>query len=165
MKEDNRPAINNWGLYLLNKVIHPFTVFGTPTFILILVVYLIIHAFNNSAYSGVRSLSGALLPIIIATYIFIFQEELFANLGKLNILVSFFVSLIWGIITMVLIRFFSTPYFDIPINELVLSSVFCILVFGYVSLPHNKVLSYYYGTVSGFLLYIIFWGFPMMNSQ
>jgi len=49
----------------------------------------------------------------------------------------------------------------VPVNELLLSASFSILVFSYVSLPQNKVLSYYYGTVSGLLIYMIFFGFPL----
>ena len=161
MKEDNHLALSNWGLYLLNKVLHPFTVFGTPMFILILVIYFVNCAFSNGVYSGVRSFAGALLPLVMVTYIFIFQKELLGKLGNINVFISFFASLIWGIIIMVIIQSFGSPYSAIPINELVLSASFSILVFSYVSLPHNKVLSYYYGTVSGFLLYIIFWGFPI----
>ncbi|MFB0516000.1 MAG: hypothetical protein ACETWG_05280, partial [Candidatus Neomarinimicrobiota bacterium] len=70
-------------------------------------------------------------------------------------------SVFWGIIVMVIIRLFgSLSPTPIPIVELVLSSSFAVLVFSYVEITQTKILSYYYGMVSGFLIYIIVSGFP-----
>ena len=155
-------GLSNWGSYIVNKLIHPFTVSATPVFVLILTIYFIVHAFRISIYSGVRSFAGVLFPLIIMTFIYIFNRELLTHLGKLNVPVSFIGSLIWGIIVMVVIRFFGPMYSaSIPISELILSGSFSILIFSYVQGAQSKLLSYYYGMISGFLLYIIFFGFPL----
>lgn len=154
--------LNNWGTWLIHKLVHPFTIFATPTFVLLLMVYLVTVAFTNGLYAGVRSFAGALLPLILVTFIFIFQRELLEKLGKIPTLVSFAGSLIIGVIVMAVIRSFADSR-SIPVTELVLSGSFSLLVFSYVSLEGNKMLSYYYGMISGFLFHIIFWGFPPLK--
>jgi hypothetical protein len=160
---DERLALSNWGLSLLRKFLHPLTVFGTPTFLLALLIYFLMRAFRTDLAYGIRSLAGFLLPLIVSTFIFIYQKEILAKLGDVNVVISFIISLIWGVIIMVVVRLFTAMASPVPVNELVLSSSFSVLVFSYVSLPQNKVLSYYYGTVSGLLLYIIFFGFPIIG--
>ena len=41
-------------------------------------------------------------------------------------------------------------------------AVVAVLVFGSGSLRDNKVLPYYYGFVSGLLLFVILFGFPLL---
>lgn len=161
--ENKKPLeLKNWGMLLIHKVVHPFTIFSTPFFVLLLMIYLVFYAFREGIYIGIRSFAGILLPLIIVTFIFIFERELLEKLGKIPTLISLFASLIVGIIVMVLIRFFAHSS-AVPITELVLSGSFSILVFSYVSLRENKMLSFYYGMIFGFLIYIIFWGFPVLR--
>jgi len=159
--DNDRLALSNWGLMLLRKVLHPLTVFGTPAFLLFLLVYFLIRAFVSGLPSGIRSVAGFLLPLIVSTFIFIYQKELLVRLGNLNVIIGFALSLIWGVVLMVMVRIFTDMASPVPVSELVLSSSFSVLVFGYVSLPENKVLAYYYGTVTGLLIYVIFFGFPL----
>jgi hypothetical protein len=157
MKDDDeqRLILSNWVLQLLKKILHLLTVFGTLTFLLVLLVYYLIHAFDQGLSIGIRSVSGFLLPLIISTFIFIYHKELLGKLGAVNVVLSYILSLYWGIVVMLIIQFFSVMNSPVPVNELVLSSSFSILVFSYVSLPPNKVLSYYYGMASGLLIYMI----------
>jgi hypothetical protein len=148
-------------MWLIHKLVHPFTIFATPSFLMGLMIYLVVIAFAKGIYSGVRSLSGVLLPLILITFIFIFQKELLERLGKIPTLISFSTSLAIGVAVMMVIHFVDSQ--AVPITELVLSGSFSILVFSYVSLEGNKMLSYYYGMISGFLVYIIFWGFPYLR--
>jgi phosphoglycerol transferase MdoB-like AlkP superfamily enzyme len=136
--DDNSPTeLKNWGRVLIHKVIHPFTIFATPIFVLLLIFFLIIKAFVAGIFPGVRSFAGALLPLIMVTFIFIFQRDLLEKPGQIPTLISFSISLIVGIVVMVVIRSFaSTP--SIPITELILSGSFSILVFSYVSLEEKK---------------------------
>jgi hypothetical protein len=159
--DNDRLALSNWGLMLLRKILHPLTIFGTPAFLLSLLIYFLVRAFANGLPSGIRSVSGFLLPLIISTFIFIYQKDLLAKLGDLNVIIGFAISFVWGVVLMVIVGVFTDIASPVPVNELVLSSSFSVLVFGYVSLPENKVLAYYYGTVSGLLIYVIFFGFPL----
>jgi phage-related protein len=161
--ENKKPSeLNNWGRVLIHKIAHPFTIFATPLFVLLLMAYLVFYAFKGGIYPGIRSFAGVLLPLIMVTFIFIFQKELLEKLGKIPTLISFLASLVAGIIMMIIIRYFAYSS-AVPITELVLSGSFSILVFSYVSLPENKMLSYYYGMISGFLIYIIFFSFPVLR--
>ena len=161
--ENKKPLnLENWGTVLIHKVVHPFTVFATPVFVLFLMFHLVFYSFGKGFSSGIRSFAGVLLPLIMVTFIFVFQKELLEKLGKIPALISFFASLIIGIVVMVVVRAFAYSS-AVPVTELVLSGSFSILVFSYVGLRENKMLSYYYGMISGFLIYIIFWGFPVLK--
>ena len=161
---DSEDELRNWGIFLINKVVHPFTIVATPLFILLLMIYLIYNSFTSGVYAGIRSFAGCLLPLILVTFIFIFQRDLLERLGKISTLLSFIISLFIGVLLMVVIGSLANNQ-SIPITELVLSGSFSILVFSYVSLEGNKMLSYYYGMISGFLLFIIFFGFPLLISH
>ena len=153
--------VRNWGSYLVRNLIHPFTIFATTAFILILIVYFIFNAFRISVYAGVQSLAGALLPLIIANFILIFNRDLITYFAKINNLIGFSSAMIWGFIVMVVIRFFgSMNVTPIPISELILSGSFSILVFSHAEGAQSKIFLCYYGMICGFLLYIIVFGFP-----
>ena len=162
MKDGKISEQDNWGIALINRVVHPFTVFATPALVLILIIYLVICNFREGIYVGIRSFAGFLFPLILVTFIFKFQKELLEKLGKIPTLISFGISLFTGIVVMIVVQGFER-FLLVPIVELVLSGSFSILVFSYASLRGNKMLSYYYGMISGFLFYIIFWGFPALK--
>jgi len=126
---------------------------------MLLLIYFIINDFSNDLNTGFRSFAGAVLPLIIMTYIFIFQKDLLKVLNKINVLVGFIGAFLVGNLLMAMINFFG-PKSSIPLNEFVLSGSFSILVFSYVSMRENRMLSFYYGAISGFLFYITMFGLP-----
>lgn len=76
-------------------------------------------------------------------------------------IISFLGSLAWGVLVMAVVRVFTALDSPLPVNELVLSASFSVLVLSYVSLPQDKVLAYFYGTASGLLIYMVFFGLPL----
>ena len=162
MESDGPKEPGNWSVWLIHGLVHPFTIFATPTFVFVLMIYFVLHDFGGGFAAGMRSTAGVLFPLIMATFVFIFQKELLQRLGRLPTLMSFLIALIIGLLVMVAIRLFARSD-TVPIAELVLSGSFSLLVFSYASLGGNKMLSYYYGMISGFLLYIIFVGFPVLR--
>jgi len=151
---------SNWGQWLLHKIIHPFAVSATPLFILALMVYFLSLAFGEGIYRGIRSFASVLLPLIVVTYIFIFQKTQLEKLGEPSVLKwGFLASLLTGFGTMALIRFVGR----VPVTEVVLSGIFSALVFCYAGIRESKVFSYYYGMILGFLIYIVVLGFPVLK--
>jgi len=151
---------SNWGLWLLHKVLHPFAISATPVFILGLMVYFLAAAFGDGIYPGVRSFAGVLLPLIVATFLFIFQRPQLEKLGEPGVLQwGFVVAVLTGFGAMALIRFVGRA----PITEVVLSGIFSALVFCYAGIRENKVFAYYYGMMLGFLIYIVVLGFPVLR--
>lgn len=164
MNEKNKDfyPMSNWGLTLINKVIHPFTIVFTPIFALVLLVYFIVRSFTVDVSAGVRSFAGALLPLVLVTFIFMFRSHLLETLfGRLNVPVSAGVSFIVGLAVMGIARVFASIQSVVPVAELLLSGSFSLLVFSYIHIPEKKILAYYYGMVFGFLTYIVFFGFPI----
>ncbi|HEX2713337.1 MAG TPA: DUF1330 domain-containing protein [Candidatus Acidoferrales bacterium] len=154
------PEQSNWGYRLLQKILHPFAVFATPLFILGLMVYFLVLAFGEGIYPGVRSFAGALLPLIVVTFMSIFQKTQLERLGDTRVLRwGFFASVLIGFGMMALIRSFGRE----PIAEVVLSAIFSVLVFCYASIRGTKVFAYYYGIILGFLTYIVVLGFPVLR--
>jgi len=154
--------VNTLSVSLIHRIVHPFTVFVTPMFVLALMIYLVARAFMEDFYAGVRSFTGVLFPIITVTFIFVFQRELLEELAKIRALTGYLISLLVGIGLMQMVRSLGHSS-TVPITELALSGSFSMLVFSYVSVEGNRILSYYYGMISGFLIYIMFWGFPVMK--
>ncbi len=161
MKPEKNPSAN-WGAEFVSAIIHPLTIVMTPICLLLITSYFVVVSFQTNIYSGIRSLSAALFPLIIITFIHIFKRSLLSSLGKPNIWLSFISSVVWGFILMLMLRLSGDlfpSYF--PLSEIILSGSFAVLVFSYAEdVENNKVLSYYYGLITGFLLYIVIVGFP-----
>lgn len=155
-----KKAYDNWGVFLINKVIHPFVMVVPPVFLVVLMVLFLVKAFGLGAQPGIRSLAGALLPIIIVTFIYVFRRDLLASLGRIPTLVSFLCAMATGILTLALIRGFAYSS-GMPVIQVMLSGCMSILVFSYVTFEGAKMLSYYFGMIVGFLLYIIIFGSPV----
>jgi len=160
MERMRQPQSMNWGMWLIHKVVHPFTVLAPPVFLLCVIVYLLTNAFSTSIYQGIRSFTGILLPLLAVTFLVIYQKELLERLGNIRPLFSFSVSLIAGFAVMSLVQLLA-KFSEVPVVEVVLSGAFSVLVFSYVSVEENRMLSYCYGMMCGFLVYVIFWGFPV----
>lgn len=159
MALETPPESKNWGVWLIDQLIHPFAIVATPGFLLILMLYLVIAAFTEGFALGMRSMAGVLFPLIMVAFIFMFQRELLERLGRVPTLGAFAVSLLIGLGVMIVLAL--SP--AVPIKELVLSGSFSLLLFSHVSLRGNTMLAYYYGMISGFLLYTIVLGFPTVR--
>ncbi len=161
--QDKEPLqANSSRMPVIYDAVRRIAVFGTLLYIFVLTTYLVVRAFENGLYPGIRSSASALLPVIIVSFLFIFHKEVLELLGMVPAVMAFLLSMIAGIVLMVVIRFFAHTS-GIPVAELVLSGTFSILVFSSGSLKEKQVLSYYYGIISGFLLYIILFGFPSLK--
>lgn len=162
IEEDRRSPFEYLGSFILYKIIHPIIIFGTLILLLFFLLYFIILAFKSNITDGIRSLAGALTPFIIAIFLSIFIKGIFKKLSEINKIVKYILFLILGFASMVLIQFLKNININIPLNELLLSLIFSILFVSYAKYPStNKVFVYYYGFVTGFLIYLIFLGFPI----
>ena len=151
---------DNWGTELLKYFVHPFALTATPVFLFLLTAYFVVQGFQDDLYLGIRSLCGALLPLILITFIHEFRKDLLVQLGSQNTLVSLILSSVWGFALMLILRVFNRYLHNIPLNELILSGSFSVLVFTYYHDEENRAKAYYYGLIAGLLIYVILFGFP-----
>ena len=145
------------GLY---ESIHVFTVYGTLLFLVMAGGYLVARDFSRDFYGGVRSLAAALFPVTTASFVFVFAKELFEQLGEVPAGLSFVVAGAAGFVLMVLLELLGDSA-AMPLAPLLLSACFAVLAFSSGSLRDNKALPYYYGMMSGLLIYVILFGFPL----
>ena len=138
------------------------TVYGTPIFLALIGLYLLVRAYEHGFYIGTRSLASLLFPLVIGSFLYVFKREFLQRLGSVSTQIGFFSSLCMGAIVMVALRFFARTL-EIPIAEFMVSGCFSVLVFSTASTEEDIGLSYYYGTMSGILLYIIILGFPLLK--
>ena len=140
--------------------IHRLTVYGTLTFLVLVGGYLVACDFGRDVSGGVRSLAAALFPITTASFVFVFARELFEQLGEVPPGVSFLGSAGAGFVLMLMLTILGDSS-ALPLVPLLLSTCFAVLAFSSGSLRDNKALPYYYGAVSGLLIYVILFGFPL----
>jgi hypothetical protein len=150
-----------------------FTVFGTLAILVCLALYLVSLAFQSGFHPGIRSLAGILLPILAGSFVFLLNRPSLSRLRALPTAASFSMSLAAGALLMAALRFLVglTP---VPITELLIASCISVLVFASDSLPKlafgetefsaDRALSFYYGVVSGMLLYVVLFGFPRIGA-
>src|SRR6185295_14275313 len=139
--------------------IHRFTVSGTLLFLVGVGGYLVARDFTHDLYGGGRSLAAALFPVTTASFVFVFAKELFEQLGEVPPGLSFVGAGAAGFVLMVLLEVLADA--SLPLAPLLVSACFALLAFASGSLRDNKALPYYYGMVSGLLIYVILFGFPL----
>ncbi len=154
-------SLKVFGLWLIQHVLHPFAVFATPVITIGLILLLLVRAFRLSLTDGIRSLSAVLLPLVVLTFVFMYQKSLFVEIGNIPTIIGFIASAVIGIAVMVVIRYLANLAFFIPFAEILLSGTLTMLVFSYISLQKSGVLAYCYGMLSGFLIFVILLGIPL----
>lgn len=158
---------------VLYEAVRFVTVFGTLFILIALGAFLVIRASRGGFSPGIRSFASVLLPIIVGSFLFMFQRELVEGLRAVRTGYAFGVAMALGLLIMVTLRFLERLS-EIPIPELLVSACFSVLVFSSGSLnvlassggreESDRPLSYYYGVVSGLLVYIILFGFPVIGE-
>lgn len=160
MKANAGADTSNWGTLLINGVLYPFALFGAPLFLAALLIYLIAEDFSDSVNDGLRSFAAALLPLMVVTFLWVFRSEPVADsIERVPRLVAFTATLGIGVLVMALLRAASSA----PLPELVMSGSFSLLVFSSVTLERDRKVAYFFGIITGFLLFIILWGFPTLD--
>ncbi len=159
MEPEHPAEPTNWGTWVIQQVIHPTAVFLPPAVLLLLMTYLVLAAFDDGLRTGIRSLAGVLFPLSLVTFVYLFQREWLAWLGRFPAIGGFLVTLVAGLVVMAVIRLAGRP--GVPFTELVLSANFSLLAFSHATVRGNRVSAHSYGMISGMLLYIIFFGFPV----
>ncbi len=154
-------SLKVFGLWLIQHVLHPFAVFATPLITIGLILLLMVRAFRLSLKEGIRSLSAVLLPLVVLTFVFMYEKQMFVEIGNIPAIIGFLASLAIGIAVMLVVRFLANLSFFIPFAEILLSGTLTTLVFSYISLQKSGVLAYCYGMLSGFLIFIILLGVPL----
>lgn len=158
-----RDSRDNWGTELIKSFVHPFAMTATPIFLFLLTAYFVLQRFHEDRWVGIRSLCGALIPLIFITFIHKFKNSFLVRAGSQTPLWSFILSSLWGFGLMLILQLFNL-YLHIkyvPLNELILSGSFSLLVFTYVQDKKNNAEVYYYGMLIGLMVYIFFFSFPL----
>jgi hypothetical protein len=91
-----------------------------------------------------------------------YEKRLFVQIGNIPAIIGFLASLLVGIVVMLVIRFLANVAFFIPFAEILLSGTLATLAFSYLSLQKSGVLAYCYGMLSGFLIFVILLGVPLV---
>ena len=136
------------------------TVYGTPVFLALIGLYLIVQAFSQSFTIGLRSLAGSLFPLVMASFLYVFNRELLRRAADVSTVAGFFSGFAMGVILMSVLEVMRGVT-GIPLGEIVVSGCFSMLIFASISSPGDKVFVYYYGTLTGLLVYVIVRGFPI----
>ena len=144
------------------EFVRAITIYGTLLFLATVGAYLVMQSFRGGFYPGVRSFAGALLPIIIGSFVCLARKQSLQMVATLHTGVSFAIGVIAGLVVMGVLQFFAHQS-AIPLAELVVSGCFSVLVFSSGAAPGDKPLFMYYGVISGLLLYIILFGFPSIS--
>ncbi|MBE9182735.1 hypothetical protein IQ268_29805 [Oculatella sp. LEGE 06141] len=121
-------------------------------------LYLILLAFSQSGETGVRSLAATALPLITVTYITFFTR-LFRLPDRVPVFNFYFVFTVWMIILLILVEYYFSP--TIPLGEFAISFTLGLLVSIGRGTSFRAFISCAYGIISGFLLYIFFFGVPL----
>ena len=135
--------------------------YGTPSALVILGIYLVYKAWERGFYAGVRSLAGALLPVVVASLLYVFSREVLTRLATVPTVLGVTIGTALGLAVMAVLHFMAHGS-PIPLAELIVFGCFSVLVFSTAAEQGDRSLSWYYGVMCGLLLYVIFFGFPTL---
>ena len=130
--------------------------------------YLVSTAFDVDVSTGVRSIAGVMLPLVLGGFLAVFKRSLFDRASRLSPSVAFVTAAAFAVVVMLLIENIELLR-SAPIAELIVAAGLTILLYAPGSLPGFKQatersdvwMAYYFGMVSGMLGYIVLMGFPV----
>ncbi len=144
----------------VHEVARFITVYGTPGCLGLIASYLVFAAFEQSFAAGLRSLAGTLLPVVIASFLYVFRRGALEQVAGLSTFIGFAGGRGMGLLAMGALRFLRHSA-ALPLPELVVSGCFSVLVFSSAAGQEDRGLAWYYGVMCGLLVYLVFWGLPM----
>lgn len=133
-------------------------------------LYLVVSAFQAGISLGIRSTAGVLLPMVLGGFLAVFKRELFDKVSRLPAVAAFLIAAAFGATVMLLLENIDALR-AAPIAELVIAGGLTILLYAPGSMPgivrdttrREVWIAYYFGLVSGMLVYVVFVGFPFLS--
>jgi hypothetical protein len=141
-------------------LVHILSITAIALAVLMLVVSLaglLVQAFAGGGEAGIRSLAAVILPPIFITYTALFTS-LFRPPSQVPEFNIYFIFTVWTTIVFIFVGFYHDQRF--PLAEFALSITISVLIFVYKNSPLKAFLACCYGTISGFLIYLLLFGFP-----
>jgi hypothetical protein len=133
--------------------------YGTPACLGLIGLYLVADAFGSGVATGLRSLASVLLPVIIGSFLLAFNRQALQRVAGVPTAIGLLAGLGMGLLVMAALRFFAGS--PMPLAELLVSGCFAVLVFSSASETAGRGLAWYYGVMTGLLVYLVFWGTPV----
>lgn len=129
--------------------------------------YLVDAAFKVDSATGMRSIAGIMLPLVVGGFLAVFQRSLFERAARLAPGAAFLLAVVFAIAVMLLIENIESLRVA-PIAEIIVAAGLSILLYSPGSMPgfvqaterSDVWMAYYFGMVSGMLGYIVVMGFP-----
>lgn len=130
--------------------------------------YLVTSSFSIDSATGIRSIAGVMLPLVIGGFLAVFKRSLFEKASQLSPSIAFVLAAAFAVVVMLLIENIELLRLA-PIAELVVAAGLTILLYAPGSMPgflqaterSDVWMAYYFGMVSGMLGYIVLMGFPV----
>lgn len=148
----------------INEFARCVTVYGTPVLLAFLALLLVVRAFEEGYYAGIRSASATLLPIVVGSFLYAYRREVLQRLARLATWIGVLMGAGMGVLVMTSVQGLVSK-FTVPLPELVLAGSFTVLVFSSAATPEDRGLPLYYGTLLGILSYVVLFGVPMTGSS
>ncbi len=134
-------------------------------------LYLVTSAFAVDSTTGIRSIAGIMLPLVIGGFLAVFKRDIFTKASALSPPIAFVLAAGFAVLVMLLIRNIEALRFA-PIAELIVAAGLTILLYAPGSMPgiaratekSDVWMAYYFGMVSGMLGYIVLLGYPVANA-
>ena len=130
--------------------------------------YLVDSSFEVDAATGIRSIAGIMLPLVIGGFLAVFKRSLFEKAARVSPTIAFLLAAVFAVAIMLLIENIESLR-AAPIAEIIVAAGLTILLYSPGSMPgfvqsaerSDVWMAYYFGMVSGMLGYIVLIGFPI----
>ena len=134
-------------------------------------IYLVTTSFRVDSTTGIRSVAGIMLPLVVGGFLAVFKRSIFEKASSLSPLLAFFLAFGYAVIIMLLIRNIEALR-SAPIAELIIAGGLTVLLYAPGSMPgitqeterSDVWMAYYFGMVSGMLGYVVLMGFPATSA-
>lgn len=163
---DTKDEELDWSDSVIMMLLYPFTQVAPLLFLLGLIGYFLWKAFEANLSVGVRSFAAVMIPLIVLTVAYTAmnrpnqKEKPHGFFSRIPPWVTFSTLALIAAGVLAVIPTFHTA---IPVPEFVLSATFSLLLFSR-TLPPKQMISYYFGAVIGFLVYIVLFGIQLNAS-
>jgi len=135
---------------------------ATAVFLFVVALHLLDRAFEQGPYTGLRSLAGVLLPVVVLGFTLLLRRRGLERTPGPAPLAGFALLMLLGVAVMAVLDFVY-PGPGIPVAELVVSTALALLSLSSARFQQRAVLAQYCGFLTGVLGYIVVLGFPALG--
>ncbi len=156
------PKRDNAAVWLHDAVLYPIITKGPALGLAVLLGFVIVNTYlDEGRDAAIRSLAASLIPLVMFEYLARFQRDVLLKILPSSAILGVILFFGLGMAAMFTMEEVGNHTKHWPMNEVLVSAALATVLYAEKIGQGRNVLSWYYGILLGFLVYVVWQGVPI----